>query len=116
MTIEICRTEQSAITGKSRPLEPEKFEFTRVFQQDSSNDEVFEELKPLVTLATSGAGGVSTEMDPSRHTAIICYGWTGSGKSFTHLHSEAGILSHTIRRLSKSGCQMVVVVREIYNN
>lgn len=55
------------------PFQPRcTYNFDNVFLPDSTQDEVFEEIKPFVQTALDG-----------ENTCIFAYGQTGSGKTYT---------------------------------
>lgn len=90
------------------------FDFDRVFRQNSSQQEVFEEVKPLATSVLDGY-----------NVCIFAYGQTGSGKTFTMTGNKANpglnvrVLTELfrIREERKVGVdtKMTIMVTEIYN-
>jgi hypothetical protein len=66
------------------------FEFDRVFGARSSQDEVFEEVRPMITSALDGF-----------HACIFAYGQTGSGKTWTMEGSpqNRGVYSRSLNDL-----------------
>mmetsp|Transcript_81053 Transcript_81053/g.147924 ORF Transcript_81053/g.147924 Transcript_81053/m.147924 type:complete len:920 (-) Transcript_81053:65-2824(-) len=90
------------------------FDFDRVFRQNSSQQEVFEEVKPLATSVLDGY-----------NVCIFAYGQTGSGKTFTMTGIPANpglnvrVLKELFRirteRVVSVDCRMSISVTEIYN-
>jgi len=98
--------------------DPKGFSFDRVFWPESSQEEVYEMVDPLVQSALEGF-----------NATIFAYGSTGSGKTFTISgHSEQeGIIPQAIRRIFEGAREMterdpesLVLLNlsyiEIYNN
>ena len=70
------------VTTKSYP-----FSFDRVFNQESNNAEIFEEISQLIQSALDGY-----------NCCIFAYGQTGSGKTFT-MSSEDGMIPLALRQI-----------------
>eukprot|EP00913_Durusdinium_trenchii_P003322 g3076.t1 len=95
------------------------FEFDKAFQPKCSQQEVFEEVKPLATSVLDGY-----------NVCIFAYGQTGSGKTFTMTGTEAnpGLNTRVLRELfqireqrkeERGACEVDITislsVTEIYN-
>ncbi|XP_051775974.1 carboxy-terminal kinesin 2-like [Erpetoichthys calabaricus] len=71
-SILLARTEESHSGRESKDQRKYKFNFDRVFPPRSSQQEVFQEISPLVQSALDGY-----------NVCIFTYGQTGSGKTYT---------------------------------
>lgn len=90
------------------------FEFDKAFPPKTSQQEVFEEVKPLATAVLDGY-----------NVCIFAYGQTGSGKTFTMTGSEANpglntrVLTELFRlrdeRKQETDMNISLMVTEIYN-
>ncbi|THU87116.1 kinesin-domain-containing protein [Dendrothele bispora CBS 962.96] len=67
----VLRSSSKSATGQER-IEPYAFSFDRVFEPESTQDQVFEEISLLAQSCIDG-----------HNICIFAYGQTGSGKSFT---------------------------------
>lgn len=67
---------------------PQHFKFDRIFVQNESNVEVFEEIGQLVQSSLDGY-----------NVCIFAYGQTGSGKTYTMLNPGDGIIPATISHI-----------------
>ncbi|CAG5121553.1 unnamed protein product, partial [Candidula unifasciata] len=103
---------------KSKSVSKYEFSFDKVFQPESSQAEVFEEISQLVQSALDGY-----------NVCIFAYGQTGSGKTFTmegSLNDESllGMIPRTVQQIFKSTAELQkkgweytlqVSMLEIYN-
>lgn len=64
------------------------FEFDKIFDEKSTNNEVFEEVSQLVQSSLDGY-----------KVCIFAYGQTGSGKTYTMLNPEDGIIPSTLKHI-----------------
>lgn len=95
-----------------KPLK--QFEFDRVFSSESTQEEVFDQVAPLVTSVLDGYD-----------VCLFAYGQTGSGKTYTMEgpDSDPGVNIRTLKRLfqckAEQGHQLLVTINlsilEIYN-
>ena len=114
MEILVPRNEKAGLINNQK--ESHNFRFSKIFDQNSSQEDVFESVaKPLVLSCLDGYNGT-----------IFAYGQTGSGKTFTMTGSETwhlrGIIPRVISLIfneidSKAGFDYNVYVTflEIYN-
>ncbi|KAF9975903.1 hypothetical protein BGZ73_000250 [Actinomortierella ambigua] len=83
-------------TARPRSKEPSKYKFTKVFEQDATQDTVFEQVGlPLLTPV----------LRQDHYNALLfAYGVSNSGKTFTVLGTEEnpGILPHALAVIFKS--------------
>ncbi|KAI0884156.1 kinesin-domain-containing protein [Annulohypoxylon maeteangense] len=70
--------------GKMIPGKPKEFNFERVFDDQCTNKDVFDEISQLVQSVMDG-----------KKVCIFCYGQTGSGKTFTMSRKGDGIIPRT---------------------
>ncbi|KAI2467922.1 kinesin-domain-containing protein [Annulohypoxylon bovei var. microspora] len=70
--------------GKMIPGKPKEFNFERVFDDNCTNKDVFDEISQLVQSVMDG-----------KKVCIFCYGQTGSGKTFTMSRKGDGIIPRT---------------------
>lgn len=72
------------------PRARKEFEFDKVFQPSSVQDDVFAEVEPIIRSALDG-----------HNVSIFAYGQTGSGKTFTMEGSkdEPGVIPRSLQRL-----------------
>ncbi|KAI1101236.1 kinesin-domain-containing protein [Jackrogersella minutella] len=70
--------------GKMIPGKPKEFNFERVFDDNCTNKDVFDEISQLVQSIIDG-----------KKVCIFCYGQTGSGKTYTMSRKEDGIIPRT---------------------
>ncbi|KAI1768037.1 kinesin-domain-containing protein [Hypoxylon sp. FL1150] len=70
--------------GKMIPGKPKDFNFERVFDDQCTNKDVFDEISQLVQSVMDG-----------KKVCIFCYGQTGSGKTFTMSRKGDGIIPRT---------------------
>ncbi|KAI0159913.1 kinesin-domain-containing protein [Hypoxylon sp. FL1284] len=70
--------------GKMVPGKPKEFGFERVFDEQCTNKDVFDEISQLVQSVMDG-----------KKVCIFCYGQTGSGKTFTMSREGDGIIPRT---------------------
>ncbi|BFZ10060.1 hypothetical protein BsWGS_13099 [Bradybaena similaris] len=103
---------------KSKSVSKYEFSFDRVFQPESSQAEIFEEISQLVQSALDGY-----------NVCIFAYGQTGSGKTFTmegSLNDESllGMIPRTVQQIFKATAELQkkgweytlqVSMLEIYN-
>ena len=97
----------------------DQFQFNRIFKQNSSQEEVFEEISPLIQSSLNGF-----------NINIFAYGQTGSGKTFTmegdmNCQEKYGIIPRSVDRIFKYfeqelknigwSLKLFVSVCEIYN-
>ena len=97
----------------------DQFQFNRIFKQNSSQEEVFEEISPLIQSSLNGF-----------NINIFAYGQTGSGKTFTmegdmSTEEKYGIIPRSVDRIFKYfenelrnigwNLKLYVSVCEIYN-
>ncbi|OTB18797.1 hypothetical protein K445DRAFT_314654 [Daldinia sp. EC12] len=76
--------EDFRMPGKMIPGEPKEFNFERVFDDNCTNKDVFDEISQLVQSVMDG-----------KKVCIFCYGQTGSGKTYTMSRKEDGIIPRT---------------------
>lgn len=69
-------------------LTPQIFKFDRIFDQNETNSDVFEEICQLVQSSLDGY-----------NVCIFAYGQTGSGKTYTMLNPRDGIIPATISHI-----------------
>lgn len=90
--------------GKMIPGKPKEFNFERVFDDNCTNKDVFDEISQLVQSVMDG-----------KKVCIFCYGQTGSGKTYTMSRKEDGIIPRTqsmifseIKRLQVLGWEYTI--------
>lgn len=83
-----CQTMEIVKHGNSANSIPQHFKFDRIFDQDETNGNVFEEIGQLVQSSLDGY-----------HVCIFAYGQTGSGKTYTMLNPRDGIIPATISHI-----------------
>ncbi|KAM6912811.1 uncharacterized protein FYW49_011245 [Xenentodon cancila] len=110
----VARDMAAGVVNNKR--ESYKFRFQKVFNQDTKQEEIFENIaKPVAESALAGYNGT-----------IFAYGQTGSGKTFTitggaERYSDRGIIPRTLSYLYKRFSQDTMVYTthisylEIYN-
>jgi kinesin family protein C2/C3 len=109
---QVCLSSGAAGAGDG---DTKKFEFERVFNPQSSQEEVFERISPFVTSALDGF-----------NVCIFAYGQTGSGKTFTMdgPQTDKGVNQRAVDQLftirdERSSAQMSFVIKmsmlEVYN-
>ncbi|KAF3063616.1 Kinesin-like protein klpA [Daldinia childiae] len=76
--------EDFRMPGKMIAGEPKDFNFERVFDDNCTNKDVFDEISQLVQSVMDG-----------KKVCIFCYGQTGSGKTYTMSRKEDGIIPRT---------------------
>jgi len=118
--------EKATSSLKKANSSTKKYQFDNVFDQNSTQEEVFNEIKPLIQCSLDG-----------KNSCVFAYGQTGSGKTFTmegagalqmedafEVNSLSGVLPRTaaylfqeLNKLSKRGTDMQIQVSsvEIYN-
>lgn len=92
----------------SSPESANTFTFDRIYGEDSSQEDLFQDVKPIVHAVLNGYNGT-----------VLAYGQTGSGKTHTLLGAiddqvARGIVPRAVRELAhgistcKSGCTFKV--------
>ncbi|KAI0118969.1 kinesin-domain-containing protein [Daldinia grandis] len=76
--------EDFRMPGKMIAGEPKDFNFERVFDDNCTNKDVFDEISQLVQSVMDG-----------KKVCIFCYGQTGSGKTYTMSRKGDGIIPRT---------------------
>ena len=84
---EIYIEDSKARASSNGEIKRHHFNFDKVFQQSSTNPEIFEEISQLVQSALYGF-----------NVCIFAYGQTGSGKTYT-MSSEDGIIPLTVNQI-----------------
>ncbi|KAL6949073.1 hypothetical protein ACO0QE_001561 [Hanseniaspora vineae] len=111
-------TQKSFVTGSNGEQnlikkEDQQFWFDKIFDENSKNDDVFEEVSQLVQSSLDGF-----------NVCIFAYGQTGSGKTYTMLNPSDGIIPMTMKhiyewmdKLKEYGWEYKLSVQfvEIYN-
>lgn len=77
-----------SFNGNSQTKKIYNFQFDRVFQMDSTNQEIFEEISQLVQSALDGF-----------NVCIFAYGQTGSGKTFTMSNENDGMIPKAVEQI-----------------
>lgn len=67
-----------------------EFEFDKLFQQESSQEDIFEEVEPILTSALDG-----------HNVCVLAYGQTGTGKTYTMdgVNDKPGIVPQALEKL-----------------
>ncbi|DBA00591.1 TPA: hypothetical protein N0F65_007720 [Lagenidium giganteum] len=112
---QVCKftgTEEISLAGEKGKLKT--WEFDRVFDMASTQEQVFDEVKPLVTSILDGYS-----------VCIFAYGQTGSGKTFTmsgppenpgiNTRSLQELFERKIQRSKEYQDDITVSIMEIYN-
>lgn len=110
----ICKFTPEEITLAGEKGKTKSWDFDRVFDMNSTQDQVFNEVKPLVTSILDGYS-----------VCIFAYGQTGSGKTFTMAGppESPGINTRSLQELFERKTQrakeyqdeITVSIMEIYN-
>ncbi|KAA0176662.1 hypothetical protein FNF27_01943 [Cafeteria roenbergensis] len=87
-------------------VRPGKFTFDRVFGPGSTQQEVFDEVEPLVVSCLDGY-----------NATVFAYGQTGSGKTFTIQGEPAspGVTSRTMQKLLEAARERAFAERRVYS-
>lgn len=83
-----CQTMEIVKSNNSGNSIPQHFKFDRIFDQNETNESVFEEIGQLVQSSLDGY-----------NVCIFAYGQTGSGKTYTMLNPRNGIIPATITHI-----------------
>lgn len=114
-SLQIQLTQNAVNSGKGQRRNDKIYEFDRVFGEDSTQLQVFQEMEGLVTSVLDGFSA-----------CIFAYGQTGSGKTYTMEGLPSGDLEGMIPRTlcslcdaihTRPNCQFTIQIRmfEIYN-
>ncbi|GAV52185.1 hypothetical protein ZYGR_0AG01760 [Zygosaccharomyces rouxii] len=83
-----CQTMDIVKSNNAGSSIPQHFKFDRIFDQNETNENVFEEIGQLVQSSLDGY-----------NVCIFAYGQTGSGKTYTMLNPHNGIIPATISHI-----------------